>query len=130
MGPRTRAFLAVLTAGLWVNASEFLRNEVLVKQYWTAHYRSLGLEFPGDPVNGILWVVWGFLFAAALYLVSRRFNLLQTTLIGWLTGFVMMWVILWNLSVLPLALLPYAIPLSLLEAFVGSYICRKIAPLV
>lgn len=33
-----------------------------------------------------------------------------------------------NLSVLPVSILVYAVPLSLLEAFIGSYICKKISP--
>jgi hypothetical protein len=75
-----------------------------------------------------VWVAWGFLFAIAIFLISRKFSLVQTTLISWLTAFVLMWIVVWNLNVLPGAILIYAVPLSLLEAFIGSYICRKISP--
>jgi len=37
-----------------------------------------------------------------------------------------MWIVTLNLNVLPPAILVYAVPLSLLEAFVGSYICMKV----
>jgi hypothetical protein len=40
-------------------------------------------------------------------------------------AFVLMWVVAFKLNVLPIAMLPYAVPLSLLEAFIGSYICIK-----
>ena len=128
MNSNSRSILAIVVAGLWINASEFLRNEVLVKSYWVEHYRSLGLTFPSTPQNGLVWVLWGFLFALAIYATSRRFTLVQTALLNWFTGFVLMWVVTWNLAVLPVGILIYAIPLSLLEAFVAAYLCTKIAP--
>lgn len=123
-----RGIVAVILAGFWVNACEFLRNEVLLKTYWVEHYQSLGMTFPSHVLNGMMWVAWGFLFAAGMYFISRRFNLIQTALISWFMAFVLMWVVIWNLSVLPCALLVYAVPLSLLEAFIGSYICIKVSP--
>jgi predicted neutral ceramidase superfamily lipid hydrolase len=86
------------------------------------------MTFPSAPKNGIIWVVWGFLFAISIYLISRKFHLIQTALISWFMAFVLMWVVTFNLNVLPGAVLIYAVPLSLLEAFVGSYICLKISP--
>lgn len=117
----------VALTGIWVNASEFLRNEVLLKKYWVDHYQSMGMLFPSEPLNGIMWIVWGFLFAAAIYIISGKFDLIQTTFISWFMAFVMMWIVAWNLHVLPMALLLYALPLSLLEAFIGAYICRKMS---
>ena len=125
---KSRSIIAVILTGIWVNASEFFRNEVLLKTYWVDHYQSLGMTFPSGPQNGIIWVAWGFLFAIAIYLISRKFNLIQTTLISWFMAFVLMWVVTWNLNILPDAILIYAVPLSLLETFIGSYICRKMSP--
>jgi hypothetical protein len=123
-----RGIISVILAGFWVNASEFFRNNVLLKSYWVEHYKSLGMIFPSEPKNGIIWVMWGFLFAIAIYLMSRKFNLIQTALISWFVAFVLMWFVTWNLNVLPTAILVYAVPLSLIEAFVGSYICIRISP--
>ena len=128
MNLQSRNIIAVILTGIWVNASEFFRNEILLKTYWIDHYQSLGMTFPSSPKNGIIWVAWGFLFAIAIYLISRKFNLIQTTLVSWFMAFVLMWVTLWNLNVLPMTILIYAVPLSLLEAFIGSYICRKMSP--
>ncbi len=122
--------MAVILTGIWVNASEFLRNEVLVKTYWVDHYRALGLTFPSEPMNGLLWVAWGFLFAETVYLISRRFTLIQAALISWFMAFYLMWVVIFNLNVLPVAIPVYAVPLSLLEVFVGSYISLKVSPMV
>ncbi len=128
MGLSSRSVLAVFATGVWVNASEFFRNEWLLKHYWTAHYESLGFTFPSAPLNGMVWMLWGFLFATVIYLVSRKFDLKQTVLLSWLTGFVLMWVVVGNLGMLPMGILVYAVPLSLLEVFVGTLICRKLAP--
>jgi predicted neutral ceramidase superfamily lipid hydrolase len=128
MNLQSRSIIAVILTGIWVNASEFFRNEVLLKTYWVDHYRSLGMTFPSKPLNGMIWVAWGFLFAIAIYIISRKFDLIQTTLISWFMAFVLMWVVTWNLNILPSAILIYAVPLSLLEAFIGSYICRKMSP--
>lgn len=128
MNPTSRSIIAVVVTGIWVNASEFLRNEVLLKTYWVDHYRSLGMIFPSEPKNGMIWLVWGFLFAIAMYVLSRKFDVIQTALISWFMAFVLMWLVILNLNVLPVALLLYAVPLSLLEVFVGSYLCIRISP--
>jgi predicted neutral ceramidase superfamily lipid hydrolase len=128
MNLKSQNIIAVILTGIWVNASEFFRNEVLLKKYWIDHYRSLGMTFPSEPRNGMIWVAWGFLFAIAIYIISRKFNLIQTTLVSWFMAFVLMWFVTWNLNVLPSAILIYAVPLSLLEAFIGSYICIKMSP--
>ncbi len=118
--------LAVILATIWISISEFVRNELLVKSYWTDHYEGLGLVFPSEPINGALWGLWSLLFALALWMLSKKFNLWQTTFIGWFMAFLMMWVVTWNMLVLPLGILPVAIPLSLLEAFVAAWIIKKL----
>jgi len=128
MSPAIRSILAIVLAGIWVNASEFFRNQVLLLSRWEDHYEPLGLTFPADPGNAAVWVVWGFVFAAFTYAISRRFGLAATTLLGWTAAFLMMWLVTWNLSVLPVGILWYALPLSALEAFVGALICVKVAP--
>lgn len=117
--------LPVLLATIWISISEFVRNEFIVKSLWTNHYQELGLKFPSEPVNGAVWGIWSLLFAVAIFIFSKKYTLLQTTLLSWLVGFVMMWVVIGNLDVLPYKLLPYAIPLSLIESFVAAWIIRK-----
>ena len=128
MNPISRNIAAITLTGVWVNISEFLRNEIFLKSYWLDHYQSLGIIFPSEPSNGAIWGLWGFLFATAIFLVSRKFTLAQTTLICWLMGFVLMWIVAWNLRTLPIDILAFAIPLSLLETFIGSYLCNRISP--
>jgi len=128
MNLQSRSIMAVVLTGIWVNASEFFRNEVILKKYWIDHYQSLGMTFPSEPFNGMIWVAWGFLLAIAIYIISKKFNLIQTTLISWFMAFVLMWIVTCNLNMLPSAILIYAVPLSLLEAFIGSCICIKMSP--
>lgn len=117
-----RPLLAILLATLWISFSEFLRNEILLKAYWVNHYKAMGLVFPSDPVNGAIWGFWSLLFAIAIFIISRKFTLGQTTFLSWFVAFVLMWVVLGNMNVLPFDLLRYAIPLSLLESFLAAWI--------
>ena len=128
MKQQTRSILTVVLAGVWINASEFFRNQILLNANWVEHFQSLGMTFPSEPLNAIVWVIWGFVFAAMIYVISRKFTLTETTLLSWVMAFLMMWLVTWNLNVLPLSILVYAVPLSLLESFVGSYICKKMSP--
>jgi len=119
-----RTVLPVLFATIWISISEFVRNEFIVKSYWTGHYGKLGLTFPAEPVNGAVWGIWSLCFAIAIFIISKKFSLLQTVFLSWFVGFVLMWIVIWNLSVLPVGLLIFAVPLSLLEAFIAGYIIK------
>lgn len=119
--------LPVLLATIWISISEFVRNQLLFISYWVDHYQGLGLTFPSEPVNGAVWGIWSLLFAMVIFILSRKFNLWQTTLLSWFVGFVLMWVVIGNLGVLPYGLLVFAVPLSLLEAFVAALIIKKLS---
>lgn len=127
MNSMKRVIFPILAATVWISISEFVRNEFIVKHYWTSHYEKMGLVFPAEPVNGAVWGLWSLLFAIAVFIISRKFSLTETFFISWFIGFVLMWVVAGNLGFLPFGILPFAIPLSLLEAFVASYIIKKLA---
>ena len=118
--------LPIALATFWISISEFGRNEFLLKNYWTEHYQKLGLIFPSEPINGAVWGLWSLCFAIAIFIIAKKFSLVQTTLLSWFVGFVLMWISSGNMGVLPFGLLIYAIPLSLLEAFLASYIVKKL----
>ncbi len=119
-----KAILSVFSATLWISLSEFARNEFFVKSFWIGHYQGLGLTFPSAPVNGAIWGLWSLLFAVAVFIIAKKFTLVQTTLLSWLVAFVMMWVVIGNLGVLPIGMLWYAVPLSILESFVAALIVK------
>lgn len=73
-----KTVLPVFLATLWISLSEFLRNEIIFKSYWTEHYESLQLKFPSEPINGAMWGVWSLCFAIGIFILSKKFNLLQT----------------------------------------------------
>ena len=120
-----RRWIIFLATGAWIGASEFLRNELLFKGLWIAKYDSLGLVFPSAMVNNAIWGLWSLLFAALILFLSRRLKFLETVLVAWVSAFVLMWLTIFNLNVLPLALLIPAVPLSLIEVLVASLICHK-----
>jgi hypothetical protein len=120
-----KAFLPILLAGIWITISEFVRNELLFKGYWVSHYISIGLNFQTLPINGILWMVWSFLLSYLIFKLIQKFSFWETIIISWITSFVMMWITIYNLQVLPLGLLYFAIPLSLLEVFIAGIIIKK-----
>ena len=122
-----KVILPILFATIWIIGSEFLRNELLFKTYWIRHYENLGIFFPSEAINGAIWGLWSLLFAISIFIIAKKFSLLQTTLLSWLVGFVLMWVVLWNLNVLPQNLLYFAIPLSLLETFLATLIIKKLS---
>jgi hypothetical protein len=121
----TKIILPIFLATIWVSISEFVRNELLVKSYWIEHYQKLGLVFPSEPINGAVWGIWSLLFAISIFIISKKFSLLETFLLSWFVGFVLMWVMIGNLNFLPFGILVYAIPLSWLEAFVAAFIIKK-----
>lgn len=123
-----QTILPVLLATIWISLSEFVRNEFILKSYWTSHYEGLGLVFPSEPINGALWGLWSLFFAIVIFVISRKFSLLHTTLFSWFVGFVLMWIVLGNMGVFPFRILYFAIPLSLLEAFLATFIILKTSP--
>jgi len=119
-----KTILPVFLATVWISISEFVRNQFLFKTYWINHYQGLGIKFPSEPINGAFWGIWSLLLAIAIFIIAKKFNTVQTTFLSWLMAFVMMWVAIGNLGVLPFALLWFAVPLSILEAWIATLIIR------
>jgi len=122
-----KTILPIFLAGVWINISETLRWEFLIKSYWIEHHKNLGIVLPQEPINMIIWMIWGFIFATTIFIFSRKFNLWQTTFLSWFLVLVLLWVVLWNLNLLPNGIVPIAAPLGLIEAFVAALICKKLS---
>jgi len=121
-----KTVLPVIIGGIWITLSEFIRNEFLFKNYWAGHFNTIGLRFETLPVNGILWAIWSFIMAYLIFKLLEHFSFKLTVFLVWLSAFVMMWITIYNLQVLPIKLLIFAFPLSLLEVAVAGYIIEKI----
>ena len=73
----------------------------------------------------ITWGIWSLGLAIAIRLILGRFALVPGALLAWFMAFVLMWLVVGNMAVLPFSILPYAVPLSLLEVFVAALILKK-----
>jgi hypothetical protein len=118
--------LAVMTAGIWISVSEFLRNELLFKSYWLEKYAQLGLEFPSAAINNALWGLWSFVLAGIAAYLSNKLKFIEIVAVTWVLGFLLMWIVIGNLNVLPVGLLVVAVPWSIIELVVAILICRRI----
>ena len=121
--------LSIFVATIWISFSEFFRNEFLLKSYWVNHYSSMGLVFPSEPVNGMIWGIWSLVFAVTIFWVSRKFDFKNTIALCWVFGFVLMWLVTGNMGVLPYKILFFAVPASLLEVGVANYLIVKVSGL-
>jgi hypothetical protein len=65
-------------------------------------------------------------YAATISVVSTRFPAAQTAVLAWVFGFVLMWLVIGTLGVLPWSLLPFALPLSVLEAVVATALVVRV----
>lgn len=122
-----KTVLPIFAATIWISISEFARNEFPLKSHWVNHYESLGLIFPSEPVNGAMWGIWSLAFAIAIFIIKKRFNFWETVILSWFVGFVLMWLVAGNMGVLPLSILPLAIPLSFIETFFATWIIKKLS---
>ena len=121
-----KVVLATLAAGIWMNASEFIRNELLLKDQWVSGFDSLGLGFPGAPINGMVWGLWAFTMCAVIVVLLKQLSVLRATIVTWVLGFVLMWAAMLNLGVFPEGLLAIAIPWSFIEVYGSAFIAKKV----
>ncbi len=121
-----RTVLPILLTGIWINLAATIKWMVLIQPYWIEKYSQMGLVFPESMMNNLVWMIWGFMFASVIYVLIRKFNLVQTTLLTWFMAYIMLWVIVWNVGVLPTAMLWINVPLSFLETLAGAWICRRV----
>jgi hypothetical protein len=110
---------------LWISIHEFVRNQFVLLNIWEAHYSSLGMVFKTEPVNGMVWGLWALVFSLVLYRLSKMMSLGENILWGWVIGFILMWLVIGNMQVLPYATLLYAIPWSLLEVAGSVWIIHR-----
>lgn len=123
-----KTLFPIFLAGIWINLSETLRWEFLARPIWLEYHQNLGIVLPQEPLNMAIWMLWGFIFATVIFIFSRKFNLWQTALLSWFLFLVLLWMVLWNLGLLPDGLVVAAAPLALLETFIAAWICLKMSP--
>ena len=122
-----KTLLPILLATIWISISEFARNQFWLISYWTEKYSNMGMVFPAETINGAVWGIWAFVFAVLIFILSKKYSLFQTTLITWVAGFVMMWLVIGNMDVLPFRILYFTVPLSMFEVFIAVWIIFKLS---
>ena len=125
MNAEIKTVITILIATIWIGLSEFIRNQLILKSAWENHFNNLGLVFPSKPINGFIWMLWSLVFALIIFYISKEVSFKKSIIFSWLYGFVLMWLVLGNLLVLPINILFLAIPLSMFEVFVANLIIYK-----
>ena len=120
-----RTIVTIFLTTAWIGFSEFVRNQLIFLSYWQSHYEKLGLTFPAGALNGAIWGMWSFIFAVCIFIISKKYSFKETALLAWVFGFVMMWVAIGNLGVLPYKILWAAVPLSIFEATIATLIVKE-----
>ncbi len=121
-----RTVVAVLAITAWISVHEFVRNQVVLVEHWTAHYAGLGLAFPAAPLNGAVWGLWALLFAVAVVWLAQRYTLWAVGLTAWGVGFGLLGGGIGNPGGAPGGLLPVALAWSLVEAFGAAWIAHRL----
>lgn len=121
-----KAIWQILLVSLWINVFETLRWMLFSKPDIDMHFKAANLVLPNGPMNNILWLIWGIIIAIMIYIISKKYKVLQTTFIVWITVYILHWIALWNFSVLPINILLLAVPLTFINVFVGALICKRL----
>lgn len=119
-----KAIWQILVVSIWINIFETLRWILFAKPEIDMHFKAANLLLPNEPINNILWLIWGIIIAVMIFTISKKFKVLQTTIIVWITVYVMHWIALWNMAVLPLNILWLAVPLTFINVLVGALISK------
>ena len=99
---------------------------LLYISFYIFFFMEIGLIFPSAPINGAVWGLWAFIFASILMKLCTRFSTFHSALIAWTTGFVLLWLAMMNMGVLPSGIIYWAAPWSFIEVYIAAIICSKI----
>ena len=122
-----RVVLGGVVAGIVVNVSEFLLNDVVFKTANEEALKALGRTMPESGPTIAVWVVWGFLFGIAavwLYAAIRpRYGAGPGTAVkagvaAWFFAQVFSALVFWNLGLFPFR--PEILIWTLVESIVAT----------
>jgi hypothetical protein len=124
-----RVFLGGIVAGVLINISEFLLNDVVLKADMEARMTALGRTVPRTPGTVVVWVVLGFAIGIAsvwLYAAIRpRYGAGAATaaragVFVWFFGSVVTTVVIVNMGLFPFS--PLALAWELAQAIVTTIV--------
>ena len=119
-----KAIWQVIILSIWINLAETIRWIAFAKPYFVNHTQNMNIEQPSGPLYLIIWFVWGVLLALLIYIISRKFSFIETTIIIWLSVYSGIWIMLFNLSLVTFPILIAIAAFCFIEIFVGSLISK------
>jgi len=120
-----KAIWPVVILSIWINVAETIRWMVFAKPYFVSHYQKMNIEPPGGPLYLIIWIVWGVLLAILIYIISRKFSWIETTIMVWLSVFSGMWIMLFNQSLVTFPVLLTLAAFCFIEILIAVLIAKS-----
>jgi hypothetical protein len=131
-----RVILGGIVAGVVVNVSEFVLNEIVLKSQYEEAMKALGKTMPTGGSTMTVWILWGFalgIVAVWLYAAIRpRYGAGPGTAVKagvavWLLGYVFCTIALLNMGVFPFNFVAFVWVLAeaVLATVVGAWLYRE-----
>ncbi|SOB91110.1 hypothetical protein SAMN05877809_101295 [Rhodobacter sp. JA431] len=112
-----KSSLTPIVAGwVWISACEFGINSYWLQSEWEDYFGALGVDYPGEPMQLLVWAGWALLYALCLRMLLVRFGGLFAGLISWFMVFGLMFVALGNINLMTQDFLTLIVPATLAEA--------------
>jgi hypothetical protein len=131
-----RVIMGGIAAGIVINISEYLLNEVAFKKVNEEAMKALGKTMPEGGSTILVWLLWGFLLgisAVWLYAAIRtRYGAGAATAIKagvavWVMAQLLATIVFWNLGLFPLTpvILLWTLVESIVATVVGAWLYRE-----
>jgi len=131
-----RVITGGIAAGVIINISEYLLNEVAFKKANEEAMKALGKTMPEGSGTILVWLLWGFLLGIAavwLYAAIRtRYGAGAPTAVKagigiWFIAQLLTAIVFWNLGLFPLspAILLWTLVESILATVVGAWLYKE-----
>ena len=131
-----RVILGGIAAGVVVNLSEYILNEIVLKKENEEAMKALGKSMPAGGSTMTVWIVWGFVLGIAavwLYAAIRpRFGAgpataMKAGLAVWILAYLLSSVAFWNLGLFPFSALAFVWGLveALVATVVGAWLYKE-----
>ncbi|MBX2818727.1 MAG: hypothetical protein KTR29_03570 [Rhodothermaceae bacterium] len=130
----TRTYILVtLIVSLWVHASETFRYFLFIIPEMQSFLAPLENVAPISLPIFVIWGVWDTLLTGMVvlmyWLYTRHFgssirSVATTGILSWLFFFVLFWIGMWNMNLASPKALGIALPLSLMEMVVASFLAH------
>ncbi|MGE5413966.1 MAG: hypothetical protein ACM3NW_07320 [Syntrophomonadaceae bacterium] len=131
-----RVVLGGLLAGIVVNVSEFVLNELVIKEQSEAAMKALGKTMPNSPAVMTTWILWGFaagIVSVWLYAAIRpRYGpgpgtAVRAGLATWFIGWFLSMVAMQNMGLFPISPVTFVWTLaeSVISTMAGAWLYRE-----